>query len=88
MLPRDERRRLKEIENQLIGDDPKLARRLTETSALRRLWLQLSPRMLLVLVASVLAVMCLFLGEGSAMFFSAAVAIIAFTSQKWWIRLE
>ncbi|MER7012506.1 DUF3040 domain-containing protein [Saccharopolyspora sp. NPDC000359] len=88
MLPRDERRRLREIETQLMGDDPKLARRLTETSALRRLWLQLSPRMLLVLVASFLAVMCLFLGEGGGMFFSAVLAVLAFASRTWQIRLE
>ncbi|MGW1681238.1 DUF3040 domain-containing protein [Saccharopolyspora sp. NPDC002376] len=88
MLPRDERRRLKEIENQLMGDDPKLARRLTETSALRRLWLQLSPRMLLVLVAATLAVMCLFLGEGGGMFLSAALALVAFVSRNWQIRVE
>lgn len=88
MLPKDERRRLKEIENQLTGDDPKLARRLSETSAMRRLWLQLSPRTLLVLVAAVLAVLCLFLGEGGGMFFSAVVALIAFAFQKCQIRLE
>ncbi|MDA3648500.1 DUF3040 domain-containing protein [Saccharopolyspora indica] len=88
MLPKDERRRLKEIENQLMGEDPKLARRLTETSSLRRLWLQLSPRSLLVLVAAVLAVLCLFLGEGGGMFFSAVLAVLVFASRKYQIRLE
>ncbi|MGW3470617.1 DUF3040 domain-containing protein [Saccharopolyspora sp. NPDC000995] len=88
MLPRDERRRLREIEQQLIGDDPKLARRLTETSPWRRLWALMSPRMALVLFAAIIAVACLFLGEGGGVLSAGALAAIVFLSRNWQIHLE
>ncbi|PKW15769.1 DUF3040 domain-containing protein [Saccharopolyspora spinosa] len=88
MLPRDERRRLREIEQQLIGDDPKLARRLTETSLWRRLWALMSLRMALVVFSAVIAVVCLFLGEGGGVLSAGVLAAIAFLSRTWQIRLE
>jgi hypothetical protein len=67
MLPRDERRRLQEIEQQLADDDPRLARKMNQTSTLGYLRARLSVRTLLAAVFGVLAVVCLFLGEGGAM---------------------
>ncbi len=88
MLPRDERRRLREIEQQLIGDDPKLARRLTETSVWRQVWAHMSPRMLLVVFTLIVAVMCLFLGEGGGVFTAGALAAIVIITRNWQLRLE
>ncbi|MCI2424219.1 DUF3040 domain-containing protein [Saccharopolyspora sp. K220] len=88
MLPRDERRRLREIEQQLIGDDPKLARRLTESSALRRVWAHMSPRVALAAVSAFIAVLCLLLGEGGGVFTAGAVAVLAVISRNWQIRLD
>jgi DUF3040 family protein len=88
MLPRDERRRLREIEQQLIGDDPKLARRLTETSVLRQVWAHMSPRMLVAALAVAIAVLCLFLGEGGGVFAAGALAAILIVTRNWQIRLE
>ena len=88
MLPRDERRRLREIEQQLAGDDPKLARRLSETSYWRRVWALLTPRIALAVVAAFLAVMCLFLGEGGGFFSASAVALVVFVSRDWQVRLD
>ncbi|MEV6232386.1 DUF3040 domain-containing protein [Saccharopolyspora shandongensis] len=88
MLPRDERRRLREIEQQLIGDDPKLARRLTETSTWRRIWALMSPRMTLAVFAALVAVVCLFLGEGGGVLAAGTLAAVVFFSRDWHIRLE
>ncbi|GAA0503429.1 hypothetical protein GCM10009545_01360 [Saccharopolyspora thermophila] len=88
MLPRDERRRLKEIENQLMGEDPKLARRLTDTSLLTRVRAHMSPRMLLALVAIILAVLCLFLGEGWGVLAAGSLAAAALVSRHWQIRFD
>jgi DUF3040 family protein len=88
MLPRDERRRLREIEQQLIDDDPKLARRLTETSALRWVWAHMSPRTTLAVVAAFIAVLCLFLGEGGGVVTAGALAAVTVISRNWRIRLD
>ncbi|MGP4021580.1 DUF3040 domain-containing protein [Saccharopolyspora sp. 5N708] len=88
MLPRDERRRLREIEQQLIGDDPKLARRLTETSLWRQVWAHMSPRTALAVFASFIAVLCLFLGEGGGVFTAGALAALVVISRNWQIHLD
>ncbi|MEV0701736.1 DUF3040 domain-containing protein [Saccharopolyspora sp. NPDC050389] len=88
MLPRDERRRLREIEQQLSGEDPKLARRLTETSTWRRIWAVTSPQTALAFFAAVVAVLCLFLGEGGGVLSAGALAAIVFISRNWEIRLD
>ena len=67
MLPREERRRLQEIEQQLADDDPRLARKMNQTSTVGYLRARLSGRTLLAVISGVLAVICLILGEGGAM---------------------
>lgn len=86
MLPRDERRRLREIEQQLVDEDPRLARRLSQTSTLGYLRARLSVRMMMAACAGVLAIMCLFLDEGGAALTAAALAGLLLISRNW--RLE
>lgn len=88
MLPREERRRLREIEHQLIGDDPKLARRLTDTGLLRRVWARFGLYMALAAVSAVLAVVCLFLGDGAGLFLCGALAVVLLVFRNWHFQAE
>ncbi|MDI2029195.1 DUF3040 domain-containing protein [Saccharopolyspora sp. TS4A08] len=83
MLPRDERRRLQEIEQRLVDEDPRLARRLSQTTTLGYLRARVSVRMFAAACAGVLAVMCLFLNEGAAALTSAALAGALLLSRTW-----
>ncbi|GAA4883702.1 DUF3040 domain-containing protein [Saccharopolyspora cebuensis] len=83
MLPKDEQRRLREIEQQLSTDDPKLARRLGETGPIERVRAGLSLTTVLGALAAVLAVACLFLGEGAGMFTATVLAVVLFALRRW-----
>lgn len=87
MLPRDERRRLREIEQQLVDEDPKLARRLSQTSTFGYLRARVSARMALAACAGVLSLMCLFLNEGAAALTAAALTGFLLISRTWRIEL-
>lgn len=87
MLPRDERRRLREIEQQLVDEDPKLARRLSQTSTFGYLRARVSARMTLAACAGVLSLMCLFLNEGAAALTAAALTGLLLISRTWRIEL-
>lgn len=87
MLPRDERRRLREIEQQLVDEDPRLARRLSQTSTLGYLRARVSVRMAVAACTGALAIMCLFLNEGAAALTSAALAGLLLISRTWRIEL-
>ncbi|MEB3369206.1 DUF3040 domain-containing protein [Saccharopolyspora mangrovi] len=87
MLPRDERRRLREIEQQLVDEDPRLARRLSQTSTLGYLRARVSVRMAVAACAGVLAITCLFLNEGAAALTSAALTGLLLISRTWRIEL-
>lgn len=83
MLPRDERRRLREIEQHLVDDDPRLARRLSQTSMFGYMRARVSARLALVACAGVLSIMCLFLDEGAAALTAAALAGLVLISRNW-----
>ncbi|RRO19950.1 DUF3040 domain-containing protein [Saccharopolyspora rhizosphaerae] len=87
MLPRDERRRLREIEQQLVDEDPRLARKLSQTSTLGYLRARVSVRLVAAAFAGVLAIMCLFLDEGVAALTSAALAGLLMISRTWRVEL-
>ncbi|KEI45017.1 DUF3040 domain-containing protein [Saccharopolyspora rectivirgula] len=88
MLPKDERRRLKEIEDQLAGDDPKLAQRLSGANSMRLAWARLNPRLVLVIATALLALLCLVLGEGAGFFLAGVLAVMIFVFRNWRVQSE
>lgn len=88
MLPRDEQRRLREIERQLVDDDPRLARRLSQTSMFGYVQAHVSARLAMVACAGVLSIMCVFLNEGAAALTAAALAGILLISRNWRLGLD
>lgn len=88
MLPRHERRRLDEIEQQLCHEDPEFARRLTTKGALPQFLVWLSPLRALAVAAAILALLCLFLGEGAAFFTTGALAAGLLLFNDWRIKAE
>ena len=86
MLPREERRRLQEIEQQLADDDPRLARKMNQTSTVGYLRARLSVRTLLAVVSGVLAVVCLVLGEGGAMVTAVVLVGLLLVANKFELR--
>ncbi|GAA2361988.1 hypothetical protein GCM10009854_46880 [Saccharopolyspora halophila] len=88
MLPREERRRLQEIEQQLAEDDPRLARKMDQTSTVGYLRARLSTTNLLAVFSGVLAVICLFLGEGGAMLTAVFTAGLLLAANAVQLRLS
>lgn len=88
MLPREERRRLQEIEQQLADEDPRLARKMDQTSTAGYLRARLSTPNLLAVFSGVLAVICLFLGEGGAMITSVFTAGLLLAANAIQLRLN
>ena len=86
MLPRDERRRLEEIESQLSLEDPEFTYRMGARSTRRWVLRTVSPRMALGVVAAFIAVLCLILGEGLAFAEAGVLATLVILSRKWDIR--
>ena len=86
MLPREERRRLQEIEQQLADDDPRLARKMNQTSTVGYLRARLSVRTLLAVVSGVLAMVCLILGEGGAMVTATVTVGLLLLANKFELR--
>lgn len=88
MLPREERRRLQEIEQQLADDDPRLARKMSQTSTVGYLRARLSTPNLLAVFSGVLAIICLSLGEGGAMLTAVFTAGLLLATNAVQLRLS
>ncbi|CAM02657.1 Protein of unknown function (DUF3040) [Saccharopolyspora erythraea NRRL 2338] len=86
MLPRHERRRLEEIEDQLSIEDPEFARALTDPSLRRWSPRRVPPRLVLGLLSALLAVLCLFLGEGGAFVSAGILAVVLIAVRDWSFR--
>jgi hypothetical protein len=83
MLPRHERRRLEEIESRLRVEDPEFVRTLTEAGGNRFSLKGISLRTALGLVSALLAVICVFVGEGGAFLMAATLAAVLILTRKW-----
>lgn len=88
MLPRNERRRLEEIEDRLSAEDPDFVRKLTDPSATRWSLREVSPRVFLEIVAGSSAVLCLFLAEGAGFVTAGALATVLFAVRKYGLRVD
>ncbi len=86
MLPRDERRRLEEIETQLSVEDPDFTRRMSAGDARRALLKGVSPRLAAAIGVAGLAALCLILNEGVAFLEASILSTALFLSRKWDIR--
>lgn len=84
ILQKHERRKLEEIENQL-NEDTEFVRSMGGTNLT---WLpsKISPSMALGIFSVILAVLCLFLGEGSGFLTASALAGLLITSPLWHVQ--
>lgn len=87
MLPREERRRLQEIEQRLADDDPRFARRMGQRTMAGYLRARMSLRATLAVISGILAIVCLFLGDGAAMLTSLLTGGLLMASKIVDIRL-
>lgn len=88
MLPRNERRRLEEIEDRLNAEDPEFVRKLSEPGDAKWSLRGIAPRMIPELVAGSAAVLCLFLGEGAGFVTAAVLAVVLFAVRRYRIRVD
>jgi len=80
MLPREERRRIAQIEQGLSEQDPAFADRLRNAGLPRR---RVSGWLVLGVLAAVVAVVCVLLGEAVGFFLSAVLAAALLSSRTW-----
>ncbi|GAA2795094.1 DUF3040 domain-containing protein [Saccharopolyspora taberi] len=87
MLPRHERRRLEEIEDQLSTEDPEFARTLTDPSLRRWKLRRVPPRLAVGVLCGALAIVCLFLGEGGSFAAAGVLSVVLILLRDWQVDL-
>ncbi|MBQ6642256.1 MAG: DUF3040 domain-containing protein [Saccharopolyspora sp.] len=79
MLPRDERRRIEQIEKGLSMQDPEFADRLRQAELPGRSRV----RLVLGIVSAVLAVLCMLLGEVAGFLLTGVLAALLLSLRGW-----
>ncbi len=86
MLPRDERRRLAEIEHQLSHEDPQFARKLTCRRRRRKARARVSLPTGLAVSSAGIALLCLVLGEVTGFVLAAVLSAALILLRAWDVK--